>query len=133
MEAVLPIELEIPSLRVLLENEIHEIEWLRSRHDELALLDERRLKAMEHTRAYQRRMARAFDKKVKPRPIKKGDLVLKEKPPTRFNPLGKWEPTWIGPFIVQEIFSGGAMKLADLDGNPFMNPVNGSKLRRYYT
>ena len=132
MEAMLPIELEIPSLRVLLENEVNEVQWLQSRHDELSLLDERRLKAMEHTRAYQGRMARAFDKKVKARDIREGDLVLKEKPPSKFNPLGKWEPTWIGPFVVQKIFSGGAMKLADLDGNPFLNPVNGSKLRRYF-
>ena len=77
-------------------------------------------------------MARAFDKKVKSRDIREGDLVLKEKPPTRTNPLGKWEPTWIGPFVVQKIFFEGAMKLTDLDGNPFMNPVNGSKLRRYF-
>ena len=28
MEAVLPIELEIPSLRVILENEVNEIDWI---------------------------------------------------------------------------------------------------------
>ena len=33
MEAVLPIELEIPSIRVLLENQINEVDWLRSRYD----------------------------------------------------------------------------------------------------
>ena len=132
MEAVLPAELEVPSLRVMLENHVHEIEWLQRRHDELALLDERRLKAIEHTRAYQNRMARSFNKKVKPRGIREGDLVVKVKPPTRDKPRGKWEPVWIGPYVVQKIFSGGAMQLADLDGNPFVHPVNGDKLRRYY-
>ena len=132
MEAVLPIELEIPSLRVILENEVNEIDWVQNRYNELALLDERRLKAMEHIRAYQKRMARAFDKRVKPRDIKVGDLVLKVKPPNQFSPLGKWAPMWIGPYVVKKIFSGGAMELTDLDGNPFVHPVNGDKLRRYY-
>jgi hypothetical protein len=132
MEAVLPIELEIPSLRVMLENEVNEIDWIKSRYDELALLDERRLKAMEHTRAYQKRMARAFDRKVKARDIKEGDLVLKEKPPHTVSQLGKFAPQWIGPYVVKKIFSGGAMQLTDLDGNAFTHPVNGDKLRRYY-
>ena len=45
MEAVLPVELEIPSLRVFMESQIGEVDWIKTRYTELALLDETRLKA----------------------------------------------------------------------------------------
>ena len=44
MEAVLPVEIKIGSLRVALEHQISETEWAQSRYDQLSLLDERRLR-----------------------------------------------------------------------------------------
>ena len=67
MEAVLPVEIEIGSLRVALEHQISEIEWAQSRYDQLSLLDERRLRATDHVQAYQRKMTRTFRKRVRPR------------------------------------------------------------------
>ncbi|RVW73555.1 hypothetical protein CK203_062108 [Vitis vinifera] len=69
MEAVLPVEIEMGSLRVALEQQIPETDWAQARFDQLNLLDERRLRAADHVRAYQRKMARAFKKRVKPRPL----------------------------------------------------------------
>jgi len=37
MEAVLPVEVEIPSLRVLLDVKLDEAEWIRTRFNELSL------------------------------------------------------------------------------------------------
>ena len=42
------------------------------------MLDEKRLKALYHIQGYQRRLRKAFDKKVRTRYLKLGDLVLKE-------------------------------------------------------
>ncbi|XP_057985302.1 uncharacterized protein LOC131170260 [Hevea brasiliensis] len=67
MEAILPIEVEIPSLRVLKEVKLDEKEWVQSRLDQLNLMDEKRLTAVCHGQLYQRRMARAFDKSIRPR------------------------------------------------------------------
>ena len=39
-------------------------------------LDEKRMDALFHTQIYQRRIARAFNKKVKPGKIKAGYMVL---------------------------------------------------------
>ncbi|RVW96758.1 hypothetical protein CK203_026178 [Vitis vinifera] len=69
MEAMLPVEIEMGSLRVALEQQIPEADWAQARFDQLNLLDERRLRAADHVRAYQRKMARAFKKRVKPRPL----------------------------------------------------------------
>ena len=75
-EAVLPIEIEIKSLRVVMEVRTPESEWARKRYDHLMSLDEKRMDALFHTQIYQKRIARAFNKKVKPEKIKAGDMVL---------------------------------------------------------
>ena len=67
MEVVLPIEVEISSLRVLMETKLEEVEWVQARYDQLNLIEEKRLKALCHDQLYQKRMIRAHDKKVHPR------------------------------------------------------------------
>ena len=52
MEAVLPIEMGVRSLRTVLESEIFEEDWLQSRYDQLCMLDEKRLKALYHIQGY---------------------------------------------------------------------------------
>ncbi|KAG8498128.1 hypothetical protein CXB51_007052 [Gossypium anomalum] len=78
MEAVLPIEVEIPSLRVLSELKLDEAEWIQSCYDQLNLIEEKRLKAIRHDQMYQKRMMRAYNKNVRPRVFHEGDLVLKK-------------------------------------------------------
>ena len=56
MEAVLPIEIEIPSLRISLEGKLPEEERHRERLAQLELLDEKRLRAAHHAQIYQRRI-----------------------------------------------------------------------------
>ena len=78
MKAVLPIKMGVRSLRTILESEIPEADWLQSRYYQLCMLDDKRLKALYHIQGYQRRLRKAFDKKVRTRDLKLGDLVLKE-------------------------------------------------------
>ena len=54
MEAVLPYEIFLPSLRVQLDQEVSESEHWESLLAQLELLDERRLRAAEHTQVYQK-------------------------------------------------------------------------------
>ena len=75
MEAILPIEMGAHSLRTVLESEISEVDWLQSRYDQLCMLDEKRLKALYHIQGYQRRLRKDFDKKVRTKDLKLGDLV----------------------------------------------------------
>jgi len=42
------------------------------------MLDEKKLKALYHIQGYQRRLRKGFDKKVRTKDLKLGDLVLKE-------------------------------------------------------
>ena len=69
MEIVLPIEIEMGSLRVALEQQIPKADWAQARLDQLNLLNKRRLWAIDHVCAYQRKMARAFKSRVKLRQL----------------------------------------------------------------
>ncbi|KAJ9145720.1 hypothetical protein P3X46_028066, partial [Hevea brasiliensis] len=61
-----------------------------------------------------------------------GDMVLKQARPIPFDPRGKFKPNWDGPYIVKKILSGGAVRISDLDGDEFQEPVNLDKLKRYF-
>jgi len=78
VEAVLPFELEILSLRVLMKIQLEEAEWFQDRFDQLNLIEEKRLAMMCHGQLYQRRMKKAFDKRVRPREFHEGELVLEK-------------------------------------------------------
>ena len=132
MEAVLPVEIEIGSLTVALEQQILEAEWVQSRLDQLSLLDERRLRAADHIHAYQRKMARAFKKRIKPRPLQRGDLVLRVLRGLVTDPRGKFRPNWSGPYIIRQLTLEGAAWLMDLDGNQFLEPTNVDQLKKFY-
>ncbi|XP_050908378.1 uncharacterized protein LOC127122002 [Lathyrus oleraceus] len=116
MEAVLPIEVEIPSLRVIMESYLDEAKWVQSRYNQLNLIEEKHLTDACHGQLYQRRLKRAFDKKVLPREYRSGELMLKWYSAIHSDPRGKWTPNYEGPFVIKKAFSGGAQILTTMDG-----------------
>jgi hypothetical protein len=64
MEAVMPLEVEIPSLRVLIDFELEEVEWANVIYEQLNLISEKRIAAICYHQLYQRRMAKSYDKKI---------------------------------------------------------------------
>ncbi|XP_077248885.1 uncharacterized protein LOC143888377 [Tasmannia lanceolata] len=133
MEVVLPIELKIPSLRILMESDLPESEWARIRHQELCMMDEKRLKAAYHVQGYQRRLERAFNKKVRIRELREGDMVLRECQASIFDPWEKYRPNWSGPYIVDEILLEKAVRLLDQNGKRISEPTNLDQLKMYYS
>ncbi|RVW74208.1 Ribonuclease HI [Vitis vinifera] len=109
---------------------IPEADWAQARFDQLNLLDERRLRAADHVCAYQRKMAHAFKKRVRPRPLRIDDLVLKVIRGLIKDPRGKFKPNWSGPYFIRELTPEGAAWLMDLDGNRFLEPTNVDQLKR---
>ncbi|KAI5425561.1 hypothetical protein KIW84_031386 [Lathyrus oleraceus] len=109
MEAVLPVEVESPSMRVLMEAKLTDAEWIQSRYDQLNLIEEKRLTAMCH-----------------------GDLVLKKVLSFAPDSRGKWTPNYEGPYVVKRAFSGGALMLTTMDGEDFTRPVNSDAVKKYF-
>ena len=92
MEAVLLVEVEILSLRVLMETKLEEAEWVHARYEQLNLIEKKRLRALCHGQLYQKRMMRAHEKRVHLRQFHEGDLVLKKILPHQQDSRGKWAP-----------------------------------------
>ena len=132
MEAVLPIEVQIPSLRIIKDAGLNGEDWIQTRLDQLNLIDEKRLTDVFHGQMYQKRMIKAFNKKVRRQTYQVGDLVIKRIILPQGDPRGKWTPTYEGPFVIKIIFSGGAMILTTMDGDDLPHPVNADIVKRYY-
>ena len=115
-EAVLPVEVEIPSLHVIMETKLSEAEWVQNRFDHLNLIEEKRMMTFCHGQLYQKMMKKAFDKKVKPREFREGDLVLRKIMSFNTDSRGKWTPNFEGPYVVKKAFSGGALILETMNG-----------------
>ncbi|KAM2504195.1 hypothetical protein PS1_038137 [Malus domestica] len=76
MKAILPLESQIPSLRMAKEEGLTEEENVKLRIQELEALNERRLEAQQHLECYQVWLSKAFHKKIRLRSFQTGDLVL---------------------------------------------------------
>ena len=76
-----------------METKVLEKDWAKARYEQLALINEKRVGAQYHAQGYQKRIARAFNKKVKLRNLKEGDLVLKVLRDETFDSRGKMKPS----------------------------------------
>ena len=94
------------------------------------LIDEKMLTTVYHGQMYQKCMIKAFNKKVRRREYRVGDLVIKRI--IQGDPRGKWTPTYEGPFMIKNVFSGGAMILTTMDGDDLPHPINADIVKRYY-
>lgn len=131
-EAVLPLEIELPALRVAVHDELTQDEQVHLRFQELDALEEERLGALQSLQYYRRNMTRAYDKLVKPRVFKIGELVLVLKRPIILSSKskGKFEPKWEGPYVVEQVYDGGAYQLINQEGIRPMPPINGRFLKK---
>ncbi|KAA0025937.1 uncharacterized protein E6C27_scaffold34G002410 [Cucumis melo var. makuwa] len=133
VDVVLPLQREIPSLRMAVQEGWTTENNVKLRLQELEALDEKRLEAQQTLECYQSRMSKAFDKHVKPRSFQVGDLVLVVRRSiiiTR-NTENKFTPKWDGPYIVKEVYTNGAYKIVDRGGLK-IGPINGKFLKKFY-
>jgi hypothetical protein len=42
------------------------------------------------------------------------------------------ETTWLGPYVVEDIWPTGVVQLRKLLGHPFKKVINGAHLRKYH-
>ncbi|XP_060200598.1 uncharacterized protein LOC132628857 [Lycium barbarum] len=133
VETVLPLERQIPSLRLAIQEGLTDEENARLRLEELEALDEKRLEAQQSLECYQARLSWSFNKRVHLRCFQVGDQVLVVRRPiiTSHRSGGKFFAKWDGPYVVQKVYSSGAYKLVDSEGLR-IGPINGKFMKRYY-
>ena len=78
---------------------------------------------------YQQQAGRYQSREVRAKAYNVGELVLRL-PETKKNKL---KPEWEGPFVIDQVLTGGAYRLRDASDNRLEpNPWNAARLRRFY-
>ena len=95
------------------------------------MIDEKRVKALCHGQSYQKRVAKSFNRKVRPRHFEVNDLVLRKVLPI-IPDRGKFTPNYEGPYIVKKVLPGGALILVEMDGRELSKSVNVDAVKKYF-
>ena len=81
---------------------------------------------------YQQRMARAYNKKVRPRNVEVGQPVVKHILPHQEEAKGMFAPNWQDPYVIKKVLFKGVLELADIEGKAIDMIVNTDSVKRYY-
>ncbi|GAV79742.1 hypothetical protein CFOL_v3_35842, partial [Cephalotus follicularis] len=129
-EAMIPVEIGVNSPRVVHFKEANNEEGLKNLLD---LVEELKDKATIRVAAYQQRVSHYYNKRVNPRPLKNGDLVLRNAGiADPIGTRGKLAPNWEGPYKVKIVLRPGTFKLETLGGREIPRVWNAKHLWKYY-
>ena len=97
-------------------------------------VEEKKGEAEKRIMAYHKRITQAYNRTVKPRQFKEGDLVLRvvEHVRRQISGSSKFAPQWEGPFIVKKAYQSGYYLLVSHSG-VLMSPINGKWLKLYHS
>ena len=108
-EALAPVEMGLPTLRVATYNQSHN---QQNRQADLDYLEEKRLVAQLRAENYKHKTKLYHDRKLRARNINLGDLVLlNKKAQTEGAKQPKLELSWEGPYQVGQVIREGTYKL----------------------
>ena len=95
----------------------------------MSSLDEWRGEAYENSKLFKEKVKRWHDGRIINREFNIGDKVLLHRSRLRFF-AGKLLSKWEGPYIVEEVYRSGAIKINSFDGDK-PQVVNGQRLKHY--
>jgi hypothetical protein len=132
-DVVLPVKILLQSTRVQRQFEIPTNHYWNMILDELVDLDEERLMALEVLTKQKERVEKAYNKKFKSKHFTQGDLVWKVILPMdkKSQVLGKWSPSWEGPWESRKVFSNNAYEIEKLNEDQRVMRINGKYLKKY--
>jgi hypothetical protein len=96
---------------------------------DLSSLDEWRNEAYKNARLFKEKVKQWHDKRILKREFHVGEKVLLYRSRLRIF-AGKLLSKWEGPFVVEEVYHSGAIKIASLKDNT-TKVVNGQRLKHY--
>jgi hypothetical protein len=109
-EAGLPIEANLDALQIARQNELSAIDYHNLMLDRLDKMSDERIKALGEIERDKLRVVKAYNKRVKEKLFKVGDLVWKTILPigSRSNKFRKCSPNWEGPYGIEEVILGNS-------------------------
>ena len=131
-EALLPIEVEVPSHKLLLRagQEPHE-QW-DNRLMNLHKLEATREFSMDYYIFQASKQQDRFNKKLKDKGLKEDMLVLRYDSRLDNRHDTKFLPRWEGPFLIDHRYKNGSYQLKDLSGKLHLSRVNGWRLKPFF-
>ena len=131
-EALLPIEVELPSVKMLEKFLGNTNDAFKKRLLYLQRVKLDRMSTLEHYEKMRGQTLEKMNKKVKDKGIKEGNLVLRYNSKLDNTFQKKFQVKWEGPFKVVSCFTNGTYQLANLDGTLHASRVNGLRLKPYH-
>ncbi len=130
VEVVIPLEIGLPTIRTEYYDPASNETSLAT---DLDLAEERRDSALIHLAAYQNSLRRTYEKRINPRELAVGDLVLRKVIGSRRDVThGKLGPNWEGPYKITSVAGTGAFRLEGPNNTPVKRPWNICNLKKYY-
>ena len=130
VEALIPVEIGVGSPRIENFDEKINDEALK---ENLDLIEEQRERACMRLEAYQQRVARYYNSRVKTRPMAVGDLVLRKSAITNaLKEEGKLRANWEGPYRIRRMITPNTCKLETLEGKKVQKTWNTNHLKVYF-
>ena len=97
------------------------------------MTDEHREAAAMRIASYQQRMPNLYNRHVKPRAFRVGDLVLRMVFKNTVDLAArKFQPNWEGPYMIVKVEAVESYTLDNLDGNLVPRMWNAMQLKMYY-
>jgi hypothetical protein len=133
-EAVLLVEMNLGAYRLAKQNNLDVESYYVLMMDNIDEVTDKRMEALEEIEKDKRRVARAYNKKVKVISFQVGDLVWKTILPigSKSNKFDKWSPSWEGPYKVVKVCSGNCYMVEALQGQRLPRALNGRYLKVFH-
>ncbi|MCO5579608.1 hypothetical protein L7F22_033465 [Adiantum nelumboides] len=131
-EALLPIEVELGSLRVLARETTSSKEKLEQRILDLQQLELDREAAIDYYIIQGNKKREQFNNKVKEKKLEEGMLVMRYDSRLDLSHKKKFPRRWEGPYVILKKFKNGSYRLQDLSDKIHKYPVNGWRLKEFF-
>jgi hypothetical protein len=133
-EAILPIEVNLGAYRLAKQNDLDTVVYHNLMMDNIDEITDKRTRALMEIKKDKARVARAYNKKVRPKSFQVGELVWKTILPLRTKDIkfGKWSPSWEGQYKIINMIVGNSYKMELLQGTCLPRALNSRYLKKYY-
>ncbi|MCO5556916.1 hypothetical protein L7F22_010471 [Adiantum nelumboides] len=131
-EALLPIEVELGSLRVLARETTSSKEKLEQRILDLQRLELDREAATDYYITQANKKREQFNNKIKEKKLEEGMLIMRYDSRLDLSHSKKFLQRWEGPYVIFKKFKNESYRLQDLSGKIHKYPVNGWRLKEFF-
>jgi hypothetical protein len=133
-EVILLIEVNLGVYWLAKQNDLDVVVYHNLMMDNIDEITDKRMRALKEIEKDKARVARAYNKQVRPKSFQVGELVWKIFLPLRIKDIkfGKWSPSWEGQYKIIKVSAENSYMMESLQGTRLSRALNGRYLKKYY-